>query len=57
MDDVWYQNLETSFKINKNIDRAFFSVDITPKFDKTKCVLLLLCVANSALVTSNGVTG
>ena len=39
MADVWYQNLEKSFKINKNIDRAFFSVDNTPKFDKTKCQL------------------
>ena len=36
MADVWYQNLEKSFKINKNIDRAFFSVDNTPKSDKTK---------------------
>ena len=39
MADVWYQNLEKSFKINKNIDIAFFSVDNTPKFDKTKCQL------------------
>jgi len=39
MADVWYQNLEKSFKINKYIERAFFSVDNTPKFDKTKCQL------------------
>ena len=39
MADVWDQNLEKSFKIYKNIDRAFFSVDNTPTFDKTKCQL------------------
>ena len=37
--DVWYQNLEKSFKINKHIDGALFSVDNTPKIDKTKCQL------------------
>ena len=39
MADVSYQNLEKSFKINKNIDRAIFSVDNTPTIDKTNCQL------------------
>ena len=48
MADVWYQNLEKSFRINKNIDRAFFSVDNTPIFDKTKCQLSFAtdCISN-----------
>ena len=51
MADVWYQNLEKSFKINKNIDRDFFSVDNTPKIDKTKCQLSFAtdCITYSTL--------
>ena len=41
MADVWYQNLEKSFKINKNIDRAFLALTIPPKLIKQSVNFLL----------------